>query len=107
MTVTQEFVMRLSPIALLLPAVALAAPVPKAKEVSPPPFPMTVGDTREYEHRTGDKADDAHSDVVTKVERQKDGSTHMTVSMSYPKVGASYDSVVAVTDTSLTRVALQ
>lgn len=84
-------------------ALSLAAPVPKAKEV-PPPFPLTVGDTLEYELKTGDKASPAYSDEVTKAERQKDGSTRVTVRRSYPR-GEPSTLVVAVADTGLTRVA--
>jgi hypothetical protein len=89
---------------LLLPTLAFAAPVPKVKE-NPPPFPMTVGDTRVYEYRTEDRADEANSDVVTQVEKQKDGSTHVTLSVSIVN-GVSYKTVIAVADTGLTRLAL-
>jgi len=84
-------------------ALSLAAPVPKAKE-APLPFPLTVGDTREYELKTGDKASAAYSDEVTRVEKQKDGSAHVTVRRSYPR-GEPSTLVVAVADSGLTRVA--
>jgi len=76
--------------------------VPKVKE-APTPFPLTVGDTLEYELKTGDKASPAYSDEVTKAEKQTDGSTRVTVRRSYPR-GEPTTLVVAVADTGLTRV---
>jgi hypothetical protein len=84
-------------------AASLAAPVPKAKG-APPPFPLTVGDTREYEWRAGDKGEEAYTDVVTRVDGQKDASTRVTVRRSYPK-GTPSSTVIGVSAGGLTRVA--
>lgn len=88
--------------ALVLPALAPAAPVPKGK-VAGPYFPTTVGDTREYEWRTGDKVDEGYTDAVTGVEKRKDGATHVTVRRSYSK-GLTYTTVIGVSADALTRV---
>lgn len=93
---------RLSLLAFLLPSVAVAAPVPKGKPAGPY-FPTTVGVTREYEWRAGGKAEDGHTDVVTLVEKQKDGSAHVTVRRSYPR-GEPYVTVIAVSADALARV---
>lgn len=86
---------------LLTLSFAGAAPVPKKEAL--PPFPMTVGDTREYEWKTGHKSEAAHSDSVTKVEAKKDGVTLVTLTRSYTK-GETSTSIIAVSPTGLTRV---
>lgn len=86
----------------LFAAAALAAPVPKVKE-TPPPFPMTVGDIREYEWRAAGKADGGYTDAVTAADKQKDGSTHVTVRRSYPQ-GEQSTTVIGVSADALARV---
>src|SRR5262245_58923097 len=90
------------PTFVLVAAIAMAAPVPKTKEALPP-FPMTVGDTREYEWRDGDKSEPGHTDTVTLVVKQKDGSTHVTVRRSSPK-GDPYNTVIGITETALSLI---
>lgn len=97
--------MRRPALVLFLPALAVAAPVPKAKEISPP-IPMTVGDSREYEYLTDGKSSGGYTELVTEVEKQKDGSTHVTVKTAITG-GETYTTTFAVSDGELSAVVVR
>jgi len=78
MTAIPEIVMRWS-LALLLPTLALAAPVPKAKEVELF-YPTTVGTKRVLEMKRGDTTTET-TETVDKVE-EKDGVHTVAVNLN-------------------------
>src|SRR5205085_3427721 len=73
------------------------------KKETLPSIPVTVGDRRVYEWKTGDKTAEAHTDTVTKSEKQADGSLHVTVSRSLPGSQAQ-EIVLSVSETAVSRI---
>jgi len=90
-------------VSLLVPALAFAAPVPKAKDALPP-FATTEGDTLEYEYSTRGKPHAWYTERVTGAEKQKDGSAHVTIRTAVTG-GETFSTTFAVSGTVLSTVA--